>query len=182
MYSVYHDQGGVQSVATGDLKIILLLPKATTLQKIISFRLNPVWLNTTSIRKKSNLIGYGMTLQTNKGKCDKQNLHYLIFQSGFPLSLFILLIWHLHDDVGKGENIQTIVWSAVSQDCHYHKGRIPLPNRMNFWKKSKWPLTPSPHLRKIMLQFFYDRYGRWGSTAAWNLSESSSDLVVWPIP
>ena len=117
--SVYHDQGGVQSVATGDLKIILLLPKATTLQKIISFRLNPVWLNTTSIRKKSNLIGYGMTLQTNKGKCDKQNLHYLIFQSGFPLSLFILLIWHLHDDVGKGENIQTIVWSAVSQDCHY---------------------------------------------------------------
>ena len=40
------------------------------------------------------------------------------------------------------------------------KGRIPLPNRMNFWKNSKRPLTPSPHFWKIMLQFLYNGYGR----------------------
>ena len=33
------------------------------------------------------------------------------------------------------------------------KGRIPLPNQMNFWKNSKRPLTP-PHFLKIILQFF----------------------------
>ena len=66
-------------------------------------------------QKKTNPIRFGMTLQTNKGKCDKQNLRCLIFQSGFQLSLFILLIWHLHDDVGKGENIQTI------DDMPFHK-------------------------------------------------------------
>ena len=39
------------------------------------------------------------------------------------------------------------------------KGRVPLPNRMNFQKNSTRPSTPTPHFRKIMLQFFYDRYG-----------------------
>ena len=34
------------------------------------------------------------------------------------------------------------------------KGRIPLPNRMNFWKNSKRPLTPPPHFWKIILDFF----------------------------
>ena len=34
------------------------------------------------------------------------------------------------------------------------KRRIPLPNRMNFWKNSKQPLTPPPHFWKIILQFF----------------------------
>ena len=28
------------------------------------------------------------------------------------------------------------------------------PKRMNFWKSSKQPLTPPPHFRKVMLQFF----------------------------
>ena len=56
-----------------------------------------------------------MTLQTNNRKYDKQNLHCQIFQSGSQWSLFILLIWHLHDGVGKGENIQTI------DDMPFHK-------------------------------------------------------------
>ena len=34
-----------------------------------------------------------------------------------------------------------------------------LPNRMNFQKNSKGPLTPPPHFRKIILQICYDRYG-----------------------
>ena len=35
-------------------------------------------------------------------------------------------------------------------------GRIPLPNRMKFWKNSKRPLTPLPphHFWKIILQIF----------------------------
>ena len=41
------------------------------------------------------------------------------------------------------------------------KRRIPLPNRMIFWKNSKQPLTrPPPHFWKIMLQIFYKGYGR----------------------
>ena len=39
------------------------------------------------------------------------------------------------------------------------KGRVMLPNRMNFWKNSKRP-SPPPYFWKIMLQFFYDGYGR----------------------
>ena len=35
-----------------------------------------------------------------------------------------------------------------------HKGRIPLPNLINFWKNSKRPLTPPLHFWKIILQFF----------------------------
>ena len=40
--------------------------------------------------------------------------------------------------------------------CLYPKpqGRMSLPNRMNFRKKSKRPSTPSPHFRKMILQFF----------------------------
>ena len=34
------------------------------------------------------------------------------------------------------------------------KGRVASPKRLNFRKSSKWPLTPPPHFRKIMLQFF----------------------------
>ena len=91
------------------------------------------------------------------------------------------------------------------------KGRVVLPNCMNFRKNSNRPSTP-PHFQKIMLQISYDRYGciyarrydeqivwnactwfpekgtiqrvggRWGSTAARNLSQNSSDLVAWPVP
>ena len=36
-----------------------------------------------------------------------------------------------------------------------YKGRVRLPDQMNFWKNSKRPLTPPPpHFWKIMLQFF----------------------------
>ena len=37
------------------------------------------------------------------------------------------------------------------------KGRVAIPNRMNFRKKSKRPSTP-PYFRKIILQFFYNGY------------------------
>ena len=53
------------------------------------------------------------------------------------------------------------------------KGRVPLPNRMNFWNNSKWPLTPPPHFWKIMLQIFYNGYGyiyarRYEGQIVWN--------------
>ena len=38
------------------------------------------------------------------------------------------------------------------------KGRIPLPNRMNFWKNSERPLTPS-FLEKYIANF-YNGFGR----------------------
>ena len=55
----------------------------------------------------------------------------------------------------------------------YHKGRVRLPNRMNFQKNSKRTSTPSPYFRKIMLQHFYDRYGciyawRYDGQIVWN--------------
>ena len=43
--------------------------------------------------------------------------------------------------------------------CHISfKGRVGLPNRMNFRKNSKRPSTP-PHFQKIILQMFYKGYG-----------------------
>ena len=39
------------------------------------------------------------------------------------------------------------------------KGRMALPNWMNFRKQSEQPSTP-PHFRNIMVQFFYNGYGR----------------------
>ena len=79
-----------------------------------------------------------------------------------------------------------------------------------FRKKSKRPSTPPPSFWSIMFQIVYDRYcciyarrydGQivwnactwfpeigtilrgegWGSTAVWNLSENSSNLVAWSI-
>ena len=41
-------------------------------------------------------------------------------------------------------------WYIICAKC---KGRVLLPNRMNFWKNSKRPLTP-PHFWKIILQYF----------------------------
>ena len=46
--------------------------------------------------------------------------------------------------------------SPISENA---KGRIPLPNRMKFWKKSKRSLTPPSSFWKIMLHFFYIGYG-----------------------
>ena len=42
-------------------------------------------------------------------------------------------------------------------NCLYHKpkGRVWLPNQMDFWKNSKQPLTPFPHFWKILLQTFF---------------------------
>ena len=39
------------------------------------------------------------------------------------------------------------------------KGRIPLPNRMIFWKISKRPLTPPPHFWKTRPKPAYGRQG-----------------------
>ena len=57
--------------------------------------------------------------------------------------------------------------------CSNFLGRVPLPNRMNFRKNSKRPSTPTPHFWKLMLQFFYDRYGciyarRYDGQIVWN--------------
>ena len=43
--------------------------------------------------------------------------------------------------------------------CQWSKGRITLPNQMNFQKNSRRPSTPPPHFRKIILQFFCNGYG-----------------------
>ena len=81
-------------------------------------------------------------------KSDDQGLTKLFQQSEYHSS-------SLGEDIGHtGLNQQQD--SIIMND---HKGRLPLPNRMNFWKNSKWPLTP-PHFLKIMLQIFYNAYGR----------------------
>ena len=106
--------------------------------------------------------------------------------------------WRIRVSDGPGERAQ-------------RKGRVALPNQMNFRKNSKRPSTPLPHFRKIMLHIAHDRYGciyarrydgqlmwnactwfpeigtslrsgGWGSTALWNLSKNSSDLVARPVP
>ena len=84
------------------------------------------------------------------------------------------------------------------------------PHRMNFRKNSKQPSIPlsfsenvvanllqwiwsnickevrGPDSMKCMHMISRDRDHsegwRWGSTAVWNLSENSSDLVVLPVP
>ena len=43
-------------------------------------------------------------------------------------------------------------WNLTNETT-WPKGRIPLPNWMNFWKSSQ-PLPPPPHFWKIILQFF----------------------------
>ena len=58
--------------------------------------------------------------------------------------LFLLLV--LLDVVDNEDDVDN-----VDDD---DKGRIPLPNRMNFLKKSKWPLTPPPYFWKIISQLF----------------------------
>ena len=35
---------------------------------------------------------------------------------------------------------------------------MEIPKRMFFRKSSKWPLTPPPRFRKIILQIFYNGY------------------------
>ena len=51
--------------------------------------------------------------------------------------------------------------------CLPAKGRVPLPNRMNFWKNSKRPLTPiPPHFCKIVLHSCKEVWG--ADTVVWN--------------
>ena len=64
----------------------------------------------------------------------------------------------------------------VRVDDAMTKGRVALPNRMNFRKKIQMAYDhyPPPHFRKIMLQIFYDRYGcicvrRYDDWIVWNL-------------
>ena len=54
--------------------------------------------------------------------------------------------WRIRVSDGPGERAQ-------------RKGRVALPNQMNFRKNSKRPSTPLPHFRKIMLHIAHDRYG-----------------------
>ena len=45
--------------------------------------------------------------------------------------------------------------AAADNPHHLAKGRLPVPNLMNFRKTSKRPLTPTqPYFRKTMLRFF----------------------------
>ena len=43
---------------------------------------------------------------------------------------------------------------SVRLDRQDRQGRVMVPKQMNFRKNSKLSLTPPPHFRKIMLQFF----------------------------
>ena len=50
-------------------------------------------------------------------------------------------------------------WGLDPWGLRKYKGRMALPNRMNFRMNSKRPSTSAPHLQKIMLQIFYNGYG-----------------------
>ena len=46
--------------------------------------------------------------------------------------------------------------SELPEPPDHTEGRIPLPNRMNFWKNSKLPLTPPPLIfGKLRCKFFW---------------------------
>ena len=76
-------------------------------------------------------------------KSDDQGLTKLFQQSEYHSS-------SLGEDIGHtGLNQQQD--SIIMND---HKGRIPLSNQMNFWKNSKWPLTPPPFLENYIANLF----------------------------
>ena len=73
-----------------------------------------------------------------------------------------LLIWGLHLVFSLPRDIY--ISKATKCSTHYvqwkSQGKMAAQNRMDFQKNSKRPSTPPPPLRKIMLQFFYNGYGR----------------------
>ena len=72
------------------------------------------------------------------------------------------------------------------------KGRVTLPNQMNFWKSSKGGGGSFQilDLYKGIFRMFSEKNaislseneGGWGSKAVWNLSENLSNLEAWPVP
>ena len=91
----------------------------------------------------------------------RRNWEKFLCESGRSDYRYIWALWAFHvmnwySEVGGKLELDTERKGIVNA-----QGRIPLPNRMNFWKNSKRPLTPlPPHLWKIMLQIFYNGYGR----------------------
>ena len=61
-----------------------------------------------------------------------------------------------HDDDGTADDYEYRI-KVLYFELELTKGRVPLPNRMNFRKNSKQPLTPPPSF--CMLQIFYNGYG-----------------------
>ena len=51
---------------------------------------------------------------------------------------------------------------ARSDFCSFFRPEqsLSIANWMIFGKNSKWPLTRPPHFWKIILEIFYNRYGR----------------------
>ena len=90
----------------------------------------------------------------------RRNWEKFLCESGRSDYRYIWALWAFHvmnwySKVGGKLELDTERKGIVNA-----QGRIPLPNRMNFWKNSKPPLTPlPPHLWKIMLQNFYNGYG-----------------------
>ena len=85
----------------------------------------------------------------------RRNWEKFLCESGRSDYRYIWALWAFHvmnwySKVGGKLELDTERKGIVNA-----QGRIPLPNRMIFWKNSKRPLTPlPPHLWKIMLQFF----------------------------
>ena len=90
----------------------------------------------------------------------RRNWEKFLCESGRLDYRYIWALWAFHvmnwySEVGGKLELDTERKGIVNA-----QGRIPLPNRMIFWKNSKRPLTPlPPHLWKIMLQIFYNGYG-----------------------
>ena len=69
------------------------------------------------------------------------------------------ILWGYHHSVDFTGGIKDVLNNIKKTTARLVKrdipnGRVALPNRMNFWKNSKRPLTPPPHFWKIILQFF----------------------------
>ena len=86
-------------------------------------------------------------------------------------------IWLSHENVA--ETISFFHWERSKKMAFAIKGRVPLPNRMNFWKKSKnsglWP-PPSPNFWKIMLQILYGGHIVWNACTCLLQSVSCFDF------
>ena len=70
----------------------------------------------------------------------------------------------------------------TTTETHLNKGRRPLPKLMNFRKSSKRPLTPPPHFRKVMLQFFSEIFDQSIVYNGKNLQHKFFGLKMTPLP
>ena len=117
------------------------------------------------IRKKSLFIftTFGLHFSSVEGPLlTGTTLPYSYLYPTFPPSSIYILLSLItfnddnldeHDDDGTADDYEYRI-KVLYFELELTKGRVPLPNRMNFRKHSKQPSTPSPHFRKIMLQFF----------------------------